>query len=123
MIKDRALKATALQYLVSKRYFPQLEVVVLPQVATGTSASKKGSPLTDVDVLGLIPDDFDTYRSLLIDCKTLKSQSPVARAFWLRGLMDELDAKRGICVLHGEKVESDHRISASPLGVLLITEQ
>ena len=123
MIKDRALKATALQYLVSKRVFPQLEVTVLPQVSTGTGRHRKAPPLTDVDVLGLMPDDFQAYRSILIDCKTLKNQSPIARALWLRGLMDELDAKRGLCVLRGEKVESDHRIAAARLAVLLVTEE
>ncbi|MGA2261915.1 MAG: hypothetical protein ABSH28_10795 [Acidobacteriota bacterium] len=123
MIKDRALKATALQYLVSKRAFPQLEVVVYPQLVTGSGGSRKAPPLTDVDVLGLIPDDFEAHRSILIDCRTLKNQSPIARAFWLRGLMDELNAKRGLCVLRGEKVEPDHRISAARLEVLLVTEE
>jgi hypothetical protein len=123
MIKDRALKATALQYLVSKRAFPQLEVIVSPQLATGSGGSRKAPPLTDVDVLGLIPDDFEAYRSILIDCRTLKSQSPIARALWLRGLMDELNAKRGLCVLRGEKVEPDHRIAAARLEVLLVTEE
>jgi len=123
MIKDRALKATALQYLASKRAFPQLEVAVSPQVTTGSGGSRKAPPLTDVDVLGLIPDDFEAFRSLLIDCRTLKNQSPIARAFWLRGLMDELNAKRGLCVLRGEKVEADHRIAAARLDVLLVTEE
>jgi hypothetical protein len=123
MMKDRALKATALQYLVSKRAFPQLEVSVSPQLATGSGGSRKAPPLTDVDVLGLIPDDFEAYRSILIDCRTLKNQSPIARALWLRGLMDELDAKRGLCVLRGEKVEPDHRIAAARLEVLLVTEE
>jgi hypothetical protein len=121
VIKDRALKATALQYLVSKRYFPQLEVVVMPQLSTGSASSRKGVPLTDVDVLGLAPDDFEAYRSVLIDCRTLRAQSPIGRALWMRGLMDELAATRGICVLRGQ-VESDHRIAASQLDVLLITE-
>src|ERR1035441_2250587 len=123
MMKDRALKATALQYLVSKRFFPQLEVLVSPQLATGTGGSSKAPPLTDIDVLGLIPDEFEAYRSILIDCKTLKNQSPISRAFWLRGLMDELNARRGLCVLRGEKVQPDHRISAARFEVLLITEE
>jgi hypothetical protein len=118
MIKDRALKATALHYLVSKRYFPQLEVLLLPQLATAPDRRA----LTDIDVLGLAPDDFEGFRCLLIDCRTLKSQSPVARAFWLRGVMHEVNASRGICVLRGERVEPDHRIAAARSGVLLLTE-
>ena len=119
MMQDRALKATALQLLASKRWFSQLEVVVLPQLSTGSS--KKA--LTDIDVLGLIPDDLGSYRSILIDCKTLKGQSPVARVLWLRGVMDELTATRGVCVLKAEKVEADHRITAANLDVLLIAEK
>ncbi len=123
MINDRALKATALRYVVAKGYFPQLEVVVAPSVATGAGNRKKAPALTDIDVLGLIPDDFVAFRKILIDCKTLKAQSPISRAFWLRGLMDEMQAQRGLCVLRGERIEPDHRISAAKLEVILLTEE
>lgn len=123
MINDRALKATALKYVVAKGYFPQLEVVVAPSLATGTGNRRKSPALTDIDVLGLIPDDFVAFRKILIDCKTLKGQSPISRAFWLRGVMDEMQAQRGLCVLRGERIEPDHRISAAKLGVILLTEE
>ncbi|MBB5346155.1 hypothetical protein [Tunturibacter empetritectus] len=123
MINDRALKATSLRYIVAKGYFPQLEVVVAPDLSTGAGSRKKGPALTDVDVLGLIPDDFVAFRKLLIDCKTLKNQSPISRAFWMRGLMDEMKAERGLCVMRGERIEPDHRISAARLGVMLLTEE
>lgn len=123
MINDRALKADALKYVVAKGYFPQLEVIVSPSIATGSGNRRKSPALTDVDVLGLIPDDFVAFRKILIDCKTLRSQSPISRAFWLRGLMDEMKAERGLCVLRGERIEPDHRISAARLGVILLTEE
>jgi hypothetical protein len=122
-MNDRALKATALSYVVSKGYFPQLEVIVSPELATGVGRSKKSPALTDVDVLGLMPDEFSSFRKLLIDCKTLRNQSPISRAFWMRGLMDEMKAERGLCVLRGDRIEQDHRLSAARLQVLLLTEE
>lgn len=119
MIQDRAQKAQALRYVVSKRWFPQLEVNVLPKVATASA----NRPLTDIDVMGLIPDEFDGFRSLLIDCKTKKSESPIARALWQRGLMDQLSATRGICIFRKSRIEPDHRYTAAQLGVLLLTER
>jgi hypothetical protein len=123
MINDRSLKALSLRYVVAKGYFPQLEVIVAPDLSTGAGNRKKGPALTDIDVLGLIPDDFVAFRKLLIDCKTLKNQSPISRAFWMRGVMDEMKAERGLCVLRGERIEPDHRISAARLGVMLLTEE
>jgi hypothetical protein len=123
MINDRALKATALGYVVAKGYFPQLEVIVSPNLTIGAGGRKRTAALTDVDVLGLIPDDFSAFRKLLIDCKTLKGQSPIARAFWMRGLMDEMKAERGLCVLRGDRIEQEHRISAARLQVMLLTEE
>jgi hypothetical protein len=123
VMNDRALKATALSYVVSKGYFPQLEVIVSPELATGVGRSKKSPALTDVDVLGLMPDEFSSFRKLLIDCKTLRNQSPISRAFWMRGLMDEMKAERGLCVLRGDRIEQDHRLSAARLQVLLLTEE
>ena len=119
MIQDRAQKAQALSYVVSKRWFPQLEVNVLPKVATAPA----NRPLTDIDVLSLIPDEFDGFRSLLIDCKTKKSESPISRALWQRGLMDQLNATRGICIFKKNRIEPDHKHTAANLGVMLLTER
>jgi hypothetical protein len=119
MIQDRGLKARVLRYATGKRWFPQLEVDVLPRTATAA----KDRPLTDVDVLAAIPDEFDGYRLLLFDCKTKKKESPISRALWLRGVMDHLNATRGICVLVTERIEPDHRFNASQFGVVLVTEE
>jgi hypothetical protein len=118
MIQDRAQKAQALKYIVSKRWFPQLEVNVLPKVAMAPA----NKPLTDIDLLALIPDEFDGFRLLIIDCKTRKGESPISRALWQRGLMDQLNATRGICIFKRNRIESDHRYSAAQFGVLLLTE-
>jgi hypothetical protein len=119
MIKDRAQKSLVLKYAVGKRWLPQLEVDVLPRVST----SDAQKPLTDVDVLISLPDEFDGYRFLLVDCKTGKRESPITRALWLRGLMDQVGAARGLCVFLKEKIEQDHRYTAAQFGVLLLTEE
>ncbi len=95
MIKDRAQKATALRYIVAKRWFPQLEIDVLPKISTST----KNKLITDIDVLGSVPDEFLGYRAFLFDCKSGKNESPINRTLWLRGLMDRVHATRGLLIL------------------------
>jgi hypothetical protein len=118
MIKDRRQKSDALRYIVARRWFPQLEVDVLPRRAT----SKTDYLITDIDVLGSIPDEFEGYRTLLVDCKTGSRNKPISRALWLRGLMDRVDGTRGICIFKREAIERDHRLVAAELKVLLLTE-
>lgn len=116
MIKDRAQKALALRYAVGKRWFPQLELEVFPRTATGDSQKA----ITDIDLLASIPDEFDGYREVVIDCKSGKRESPIARALWVRGLMDHVSATRGLCILDKERIENDHRYSAACLSVTLV---
>jgi hypothetical protein len=118
MIQDRALKARVLRYAVAKRWLPQLELDVLPRAAT----SEALRPLTDIDVLASVPDEFEGYRTLVVDCKSGKRESPITRALWLRGVMDHVRATRGLCLLVKEKIEPDHRYNAAQLGVLLLAE-
>jgi hypothetical protein len=117
MMQDRALKAQILKYSIGKRWFPQLEVDVIPRAATAEARRH----LTDIDVLISMPDEFDGYRTLFVDCTTRKD-SPITRALWLRGLMDQLGATRGLCVVGKDKIEPDHRYNAAQLGVVLLTE-
>lgn len=118
MIKDRALKADMLRYVARRRWLPQLEVEVLPALST----SRRTAVVTDVDVLALIPDEFNGYRKLLIDCKTGKSESPISRALWLAGLMDHLGATRGLLVMRRPSIPPDHRYFAAERGIVMLTE-
>lgn len=118
MIKDRGLKARVLKYAVAKRWFPQLELDVLPRMTT----SEESKRLTDIDVMASIPDEFEGYRTLVVDCKSGPRESPITRALWLRGVMDHFRATRGLCVLVKDKIEPDHRYSAAQMGVLLLAE-
>lgn len=118
MIKDRGLKSQALRYVVAKGWFPQLELEIIPS----NSVAPKDRPITDIDVLALIPDECFSYQKLLIDCKTKKGESPITRALWQRGVMDHLRANRGICILDRKAVELDHRHAAAQFNVLVLTE-
>lgn len=119
MMKDRGQKAAALRYIVAKRWFPQLELDVIPQVST----SPTELPVTDIDVFASIPDEFHGYRRLLIDCKTKRGESPISRAFWQRGVMEYMDAQRAICILRRDIIQPDHRYIAAQFQVLLMTEE
>jgi hypothetical protein len=117
-LKDRQQKAAALDYVVSRRWFPQVEL----DVSTYLSTREASLSITDVDVFASAPDEFLGYRGYVIDCKTKKNESPINRALWVHGLMRRLDAAHGMSILKARSIETDHRYSASKLGVQLIAE-
>lgn len=118
-MKDRGQKEAALRYCVGKDWFPQLELDVLSDLNIADRTLKT----TDVDVFASMPADFVGYYRMAIDCKTLKSQSPINRAIWLRGLCDTLQATRGISILQKAQIDIDHRYTAARLGITLLTEE
>lgn len=95
-----------------------MEVDVHPPHAVG----KKAVLMTDLDVLASIPDDFSGFRQVVIDCKTHSKESPVNRSFWLRGVLDRMNADYGICILKKTSIEADHKLVATRLGVVLLAE-
>ncbi|MES2359056.1 MAG: hypothetical protein V4529_12060 [Gemmatimonadota bacterium] len=119
MMQDRAIKGKVLRFAVAKRWFPQVEVDVIPTVSTSATSDK---PITDIDVMALVPDPFVGFRKVLVDCKTKKSESPIARTLWLSGLMGRVGAVQGVCILKRARVEPDHRFYAAQYGVLLLTD-
>jgi hypothetical protein len=118
MLADRSQKALALKYVISRRWLPQLELEVSSFVTIG----KSPLPITDIDVFAAIPDENRGFSNMVIDCKTKKGESPINRALWQRGLMERVDAERGICVLRARAIEADHRYTAARAGVTLLTE-
>ncbi len=117
-MKDKDQKKKALQYCVSKRWFPQLEVDVHPPL----SVARKTAYMTDLDVFASAPDDFVGFRNIVFDCKTLARESPVNRSLWLRGVLDRMHAVQGFCVLKKNSIEADHKLVATRLGVILLAE-
>ncbi|MGH7333786.1 MAG: hypothetical protein ACREKS_13805 [Candidatus Rokuibacteriota bacterium] len=83
---------------------------------------RRKTNITDIDVLASVPDEFVGFRSVLIDCKTRRGESPISRALWLKGLMERLRVEQGICLLRAPRIESDHRYTAAQLGVTLVSE-
>lgn len=117
-MQDRAQKADALRYSVAKRWFPQLEL----DVSTYITIAKTPTNITDIDVYASVPDDFVGFRTIIFDCKTRKGESPISRAMWQVGLMERLNADRGVCILRVPKIEPDHRYTAAQLRVTLLAE-
>jgi hypothetical protein len=117
-MKDRAQKQTALRLCVANRWFPQIEV----DVGAGSSVQQTEVLVTDLDVFGSIPDEFKGFRTVIFDCKTGAKESPVSRAFWLKGVMERMQADQGFCVLKKTNIELDHRLMANRLGVILLAE-
>ena len=118
MIKDRVQKEKALRYILSKDWFPQLEL----EVFSHRSTAKKAYSITDIDVLASIPDEFSGYRTLIFDCKTGERISPVSRALWQKGLMSRMRADRGICIVGRENIEADHRYTGAELGINILSD-
>lgn len=117
-MKDKDQKAKALAYCVSKRWFPQLEV----DVQAPHAVARKAALMTDLDVLASVPDDFIGFRQVVFDCKTLSRESPINRSLWLRGVLDRIGADHGFCVLKKNSMESDHKLVATRLNVVLLAD-
>ena len=119
MLADRNQKELALKYVVSRRWLPQLELDISSYVTTGKSPLS----ITDVDVFGAIPDESrgfpETSSSI---ARPKKGESPINRALWQRGLMERVEADRGICILRTRSIEADHRYTAARMGVTMLTE-
>lgn len=77
--------------------------------------------LTDIDVLGIRFDADYTTSYAVADCTTRRRISPVARTFWLRGVMDHFQADRGYEVLAQELSPYEKQVAAS-LGITLLDE-
>lgn len=119
MLKDRAQKATALRFCISKRWLPQLEVEVEPS----SRIEKSKFLLTDLDVLGVAASPIGEQYKIVFDCKSGMRESAIGRAFWLHGVMVKTGASHGFVVLNSKiKLSSDHRMSAAELGVSLLQE-
>lgn len=118
MIKDRMLKIKVVEYYIRNYWYPQMEVEVLSKHRI-SSAPKF---ITDIDVLGLVPDSTGLFKKVLGDCKTLKNQSPIARSLWMKGLMEYCDAATGIIILT-KAIEKEHQLSSSILNVQLLSEE
>lgn len=117
MLKDRAQKATALKFCVSKRWLPQLEVEIEPN----NRIERSRYLLTDLDVLAISASPVGMHSKLVFDCKSGMRESAIGRAFWLRGVMSKVGADHGFVVLNANlKLSRDHRASASDLGVSLL---
>lgn len=119
MIKDRAQKASALRFCVSKRWLPQLEVDIESLMRT----EKTKYLLTDLDVLSTAPSSIGGHIRMVFDCKSGAKESAIGRAFWLNGVMTRASALHGFVILNDKvSVTQDHRISATDLGVSLVHE-
>lgn len=117
-LKDRDQKEAALQFCLSRDWFPQVEVDVYPI----RQVSRRASAQTDIDVFALIPASFGGFSRHVFDCKTKAKESPINRVFWMHGLMKQLNASTGTCILKKESIEVDHRLTAFDLGISLVGE-
>jgi len=117
MMKDRMQKISLVRYFLKRRWYPQMEVVIL----CDQSLSSTNKQITDVDVLGLCPNSFGKLDEILGDCKTLKNQSPINRILWLKGLLDLTNSKSGIIILT-KQIEKDHKLVANKLEISIMSD-
>lgn len=117
-MNDRDQKQKALRYSVACRWLPQLEVDVSPE----KSVAEKAPLVTDLDVFSSRPDQFQGFRTIVFDCKTKKKESPVNRCLWLCGVLDQMNADQGFCILRRSTIELDHRLMATRRRIILLDE-
>jgi len=120
MNKDSDQKNILIKHFYSLGWFAQPEVKVFHK----GGVNEQTKVITDIDVLALRPGTDLSWELVLGDCKTLKGQSPVNRALWLRGLMSFFNASKGILVLKKQQpMEIDHKLFASSFNVTLLNEE
>ena len=118
-MKDVKQKDMLCRHFGSQDWYVQPEVKVFHR--GGLLEHKK--PITDIDVLALRPGANLNWELVLGDCRTLKGQSPVNRAIWLRGLMEYFSASSGVILLQKKQpIEQDHKLFAASLGIALLDE-
>lgn len=117
---DMEQKLKLIQLFWSWEYFTHLEVkLVHPQ-----GSSNQSYELTDVDVFALRTSSDLSMERIIGDCKTLKSVSPINRAFWLKGVMEYFGAARGYLLLNPKKpITEDHKLGARSMGITLLSEE
>ena len=81
---------------------------------------KTDQSFTDVDVLGIKIDDDLTQHILICDCKSGQSAKTAERIFWLSGLMNYLDADKGI-FLRNQVTESRYFDLANKLEITILS--
>jgi len=109
-------------------YYTRIDVKIASPLEPSRQGQRRQSSLaelTDIDVLGIRYDADYTVSYAVADCTTsgrLKGRlSPVARTFWLRGVMDHFQADRGYEVLSKKLSPYEKRVAAD-LGITLLDE-
>lgn len=117
--QDAVQKDMLCRHFCAQGWYVQPEVLVFHR--GGIYEQQK--PVTDIDVLALRPTVNLRWDMIIGDCKTLRGQSPVNRAIWLRGVMEHFSASSGIVLLRRRQpIEVDHKLFAASLGVNLLEE-
>lgn len=93
------------------------------EVYSNNGLAGANAVITDIDVLALVPNPYSKMEMILGDCKTLKSQSPITRVFWMSGLINWMDASKGFVLLSKEIKQVDHKLVASQINVNLLSEK
>ncbi len=115
--KDLTQKQDAIRFCLVNGFLPFLEV----NVENYRELSDTSTIITDVDVLGINFDVTGKARKIIFDCKTLKSTSPINRAFWASGVMNFLKYDEAFIILRKRSSEA-HRLSAKMINVHLYDE-
>lgn len=109
-------------------YYTRIDVKLASPLEASNRERRRQPPiaeLTDIDVLGIRCDPDYTISYAVADCTTsgrLKGRlSPVARTFWLRGVMDHFQADRGYEVLTKTLSPYEKKVAAN-LGITLLDE-
>ncbi len=119
MLKDRAQKALALKFCISKRWLPQLEV----NIESSKRLEKQNLLLTDLDVLAVALSPVGEQVKFIFDCKSGNRESPIGRVFWLKGVMEKTHSSHGFILMNSKmNIGKDHRLTAADLNISLLKE-
>ncbi|WP_163391711.1 hypothetical protein [Enterovibrio norvegicus] len=115
--KDIHQKEMALRFCLVNEMIPFLEV----NVQNYRELSDTLTVITDIDALGVQVGSSGLTRRVIFDCKTLKSTSPINRAFWAAGVMKFTNCDEAFIIL-SKKAGEAHRLSSKQIGVHLFDQ-
>lgn len=114
---DLGLKLRVASALATSGYYSRINVLL------SATSSRGLADVTDIDVLAIRYDLMFKRDVVAISCKagTSKTLSPAREAFYLRGVLDYVEAGEGVAAFSQKPIASHLRDLGQRLGVLMIS--
>jgi len=114
---DLPLKLQMASALAASGYYSRVNVLL------SATSSRGLADVTDIDVLAIRYDLMFNRDAVAVSCKSgaSKTLSPAREAFYLRGVLDYVEASQGVAAFSGKPVAPHLRDLGQRLGILMLS--